>query len=552
MLGSPWWARGTRRIRRQYAIFRQLVGEVDALARRGRISGAMALAQAAAEFAWRRHAGVFASPELERMLLAIGMGLNGTDGDGERRLSGGLPRTIGHVLSTAYDVGGHTRLVWRWIQQDAGRIHGVLLTRQGTWRVPPRLVQAARQSGGSVVVLDASADPVRAARTLRAAAKQFDLLVLHTHPDDVLPLVAFANPAGLPPVALLNHADHVFWLGVGVSDLVVNLRTSGLMLAQARRHVPARRCAILPLPLGPVQRAVSPADAKQALGLPRETVLILTVGSGFKYAAGLGPSLVDLLVPVLRAHPQAVLWAVGPRHGDQWEAGARATAGRVRAFNVRGDVDRFYQAADVFLNTYPLAESLTAMVEAAGYGVPVVSYAPYTDSAAVLGADGPGLDEGVVRATTSDEYRRIVSDLVSDPALRRWAGSAARTWVQSVHTGTGWMEYLERVYAQAVDACAGGAPAGGPVRDEMGLDALDVILTTLHERGGFARRLEVLATDWARRRPLRVWAQLWLRHRLLNSNLWAIAGGASVATGETLAVAFEALGWMFAVLRTGA
>ena len=42
-----------------------------------------------------------------------------------------------HVFSSTLSVGGHTRMVWRWMKLDAGRTHSVAVTRQGGGPVPP-------------------------------------------------------------------------------------------------------------------------------------------------------------------------------------------------------------------------------------------------------------------------------------------------------------------------------------------------------------------------------------------------------------------------------
>ena len=133
-----------------------------------------------------------------------------------------------HVFSRTLSVGGHTRMVWRWMGLDDGRSHSVAVTRQGRRDVPPELVAMAEDTGGSVTVLDrAHGDVLARARALHELATHADVVILHIDPEDIVPVVAFGDRSGLPPILYLNHADHLFWLGVGIADLVVNLRRSG-------------------------------------------------------------------------------------------------------------------------------------------------------------------------------------------------------------------------------------------------------------------------------------------------------------------------------------
>ena len=60
------------------------------------------------------------------------------------------------------------------------------------------------------------------------------------------PVLAFADKR-CPPVALLNHADHIFWLGSTISDLIINQRDIGKVLSEERRF--ARHNTVLPIPL---------------------------------------------------------------------------------------------------------------------------------------------------------------------------------------------------------------------------------------------------------------------------------------------------------------
>ena len=45
-----------------------------------------------------------------------------------------------------------------------------------------------------------------------------DLVVLHAHNIDTIPMFALAGMKNRPRTVLLNHADHSFWLGVDFVD----------------------------------------------------------------------------------------------------------------------------------------------------------------------------------------------------------------------------------------------------------------------------------------------------------------------------------------------
>jgi hypothetical protein len=233
-------------VEHNYQQFRQLVGDVETHLQRGRADAAAVCAQMVANFAMSRHAGLFASPALEDLLLTIGRKhLASAPKYTRRTVAVTEPRHVLHVLTRAAGVGGDTRLVARWVRHDPERTHSVVLTRQGAGAVPALLSEAVADSGGTLHILNERRGSFLAwASALREIAFEADLVVLHIHPYDIIPSLAFADPANRAPVIYVNHADHVFWAGVGVCDAVVNRR--GALREPARDpicslHAPADR-----------------------------------------------------------------------------------------------------------------------------------------------------------------------------------------------------------------------------------------------------------------------------------------------------------------------
>jgi glycosyltransferase involved in cell wall biosynthesis len=447
----------------------------------GELRRAMALAQAAAEASWYGHPGQFASPALERLLTDIGRRI-GCAASSERRRRGPIRRVL-HVLTEAHTQGGHTRLVWRWIGADHRRHHEVALTGQGGRPVPGPLTSAA----AAVWDLDACAPDGldHKAAALRALAARFDAVVLHTHPFDAVAPVALAG--GRPPTAVCNHAGHVFWLGVGVADVVVCLRTSTARLAATRRGVEASRLVVLPLPLEVPQRSKSRPEAKRALGLDPDDVVLCTIASPYKYVAGCDVGFLELVVPALARLPEAVLVAVGPEPVGEWSAAAAALRGRVRAIGRHDDLRLVREAADVYLDAYPVA-SPTSYLESAAYGIPVLSFQPAPLVGTPLVADDVGLTDALLVASTLSEYRRLLARLVTDEPWRREIGEASATGVRAAHTGEDWTRRLESVYELLCSTPPAGPPRSAADLGEAG--TLDERLVVVHERAGMAAPLE--------------------------------------------------------------
>lgn len=355
------------------------------------------------------------------------------------------PRWL-HVLSEAYGTLGHTNLCRRWMQLDAEVTHDVMLLDQKD-DVPANLAEAARTARGECVVLDPTASLLHRSKELRDYAWQnADVVVLHTHPEDVAATTAFGVPGG-PPVLLVNHADHAFWVGCSVADLVLDIRTSGHLWTKQARGV--SRAAVLPLPLVEKREPSGPLPGDQnqkrmlrrELGLPEDAVLFLTVGSAHKYEPVPGLDFVETAKAILEQCQNAILVAVGPADTGFWKAANKATGGRVLAFGRQPDSTVFCRAADVYLEGFP-AGSLTALLEAGEAGLPCVR-AP-GEIAPPYCADDPSMEDVPQPATVKDYIRRAVR-LAQDPVGCAEIGRTLQQSIRSHHFEAGWLKRLREI-----------------------------------------------------------------------------------------------------------
>ena len=106
---------------------------------------------------------------------------------------------------------------------------------------------------------------------------------MHVHNQDILPFIALADLEDRAPVLLLDHADHMFWLGAQTVDLVISTRNSGRELAIKRRYIAEDRALLLPLCLEDVAPRRTLSAVRQQLGLAKEDVLLLSAARAVKY-----------------------------------------------------------------------------------------------------------------------------------------------------------------------------------------------------------------------------------------------------------------------------
>ena len=430
--------------------------------------------QAAAEFAQQLHTGRFADGSIENLALDIGRRLESPPHPPSDDLVPEPPeprestkRHLLHVATRVFSVGGHTRLIANWIKNDVHSHHSLVLTRQRV-PVPDWLSDAVCGSGGHVIALPRKEPLLRKAGRLRRIAQaNVDAIILHHDPSDAVPVVALATEQ-CPPVAVMNHADHLFWLGGSVADTIIDYRTSGTTLSEKRRF--ARHTAFLPLPLNVSSPAIPRSEARRQLGLSNVDVMLLSIGQAYKYSPTNTHDFFSTSVKLLQRNPQAHLYLIGVGEDGRTGALRNATQDRFHLLGVREDITAYQAAADIYLEGFPGGSS-TAMLEPAAFGVcPVRQFAPLAEFSSF---EDIAWRDVLAPAETEEEYLEQVGLLIRCPEKREETGRRIRERVTAYHMGTKWHRYLQQIYAylESTPHTPGPIPASTRVetRDDLAL-----------------------------------------------------------------------------------
>lgn len=388
------------------------------------------------------------SPALEQQLLQIGRGLADPETTTHSRKQS--ERWL-HVLTEVYPDGGHSAMLRRWIQQDPRpNRHSIVLLAQ-TVSVPAALLEVLQGKGGSVIRLDARDTLLgRAVRLRKIVREQADVVVLHIHPWDVIATVALAISAG-PPVLLVNHAAHIFWVGASVADMILNCRYSLQEDEWTTRYRGCHRIMHVPIPLNePVSSVVRSAagddgreNARNLLKLPQDAIVMLTVGIGHKYTPLEGLDFLHAIRAVLQARGQAYLVAVGLKYDARWVKLQEEVGGRLILVEKQPAtaMATFFETADIYLEGFPFG-STTSLLEAGLHGIacvlsPQECPPPFT-------SDGIAL-QLLHQSSDMSDYVTYILLLLDDPKERLRIGQLLANSVRAHHCGSGWGAYLEKV-----------------------------------------------------------------------------------------------------------
>lgn len=435
-----------RRILDNFEQFDALIRRAEALFAAKDLRSAATYASMAAAVAVENHCGIFSSPRIERLLTSIG---KATEPSKQVRPMPTSIRRVLHIATEVYPVGGHTKMMRLWVENDTGRQHSLALTQQGC-DIPPDLRATFERQGGKIYrrLNRLPGGVLATANALRRIARDYDMVVLHLGNTDAAPSIAFAQSDRHPPAFFLNHADHLFWIGSAVSQVVGGMRDAAIQLAETRRGIDRARNILVPILVSPTTRVRTREEARKALGIADDEVLLISVARRAKYRALNGKPYADVHAQVLRKFPRARLMVVGAGEQPDWAPAIQSVGGRIEALTAR-DPKPYFEAADIYLDSYPFC-SATSMMEAAGYGLPCITRFILPAGARICGMDHPGLLGPLIEVNNDADYQARLSELILDSDLRQSVGAAMSASVERSNVPPGWSQYLEAAYAQVL------------------------------------------------------------------------------------------------------
>lgn len=392
---------------------------------------------------------VLTSPELENQLLTIARQIPVPTANHPKREKN--KKKWLHVLTEVCKDGGHGNTVRRWIEKDSEENrHCIVLLGQKSRPVPESLIDVVQRKGGAVIRMDDPQETLisRATRLRELVWSRYDVVVLHVHPWDITATVALGVPGG-PPVLLLNHGAHTFWVGCSIADVIIDIRNSAEEDEWTVKYRGVDRIMHLPIPLPEPEEVIDASgtacnariQARKSLGVPENALVLLTVGNDYKYKPVAEIDFLKAVEPVLARNPHVYLLAAGPMESENWRKLSEATGGRVLAFGVQADLSAFHAAADVYLEGFPFG-STTSLLEAGLKGIPVVL--PPKICPPPFVTDGASV-EILEQASDMEDYVEKILELLTDKQERQRQGEMIRHSIRNHHCGKGWLSYLEEL-----------------------------------------------------------------------------------------------------------
>lgn len=467
---------GEKEIRHNESVFRHMIAVAEARLAAGRYQAALEWCRVASSYAMTNPIGQLRSDALERAVDGVATHTL-PEFTAPTPIRNGQLRVL-HVLTEASAIGGLTRMVQRWIARDSDSVSSVAITRQP--EVIASLAAAAEASGGDAVGLGRDLDDsIERGASLRRLAGGADVVVCHLHSDDVVAALAFGSGYQGAPVALYNHADHLFWLAPTKATLIVDAREVGLTLTIDGRGYSPSASHMLRLLVPTLGSGASRDEARASLGFRAEDVVALSVARAVKYHdTPLHPQFSRIVTAALDDNPQLLMCVVGPTKDDPpWPSLLQQHPERLRVTGPVADPAPYLSAADIYLDPFPFSSS-TSLLEAEASSLPTLTLDAHRGLRRALGvADFVATDAD--RPKDLETYRLQLAGLVRDSDLRRLRGGQARECYLAIAPEKTWLDQLHALYARLGERARQGRTIDETLPPETNKQLIDYALAVL-------------------------------------------------------------------------
>lgn len=275
-------------------------------------------------------------------------------------------RTL-HVATEVYSSGGHTRVINNWINFE-GENQDLLIINSERSQIENWLKETLKENSGKIILLQEN-NILERARELFNIAQNYERIILHIHPDDIIPILAFSNSKIIEKIYFYNHADHVFWLGVTINKCVLDLTSEGKELSSKKRGI--INSEVLSIPLEEEQHESEAIDIDkiyELYNIKKNNKIIFSMATEYKYNTILDYNFFEFLEklsPFLIKNDIYFLVAGPTLRNKSWKSIYEYSKKRVIPLGVvsKEKVKKIWKIIDLYIDSFPM-NSYTCLLEA--------------------------------------------------------------------------------------------------------------------------------------------------------------------------------------------
>ncbi len=272
-----------------------------------------------------------------------------------------------HVMSEAYLHGGHTEIVERWILSSCkwsyDQVHSVIITNQkNNINIPLSLHKAVSRSKGKVLQINKHLTIEDKAVFLKKTSLDFSHIILHHHPNDPVPLMAFSDPKFIIPIILFNHCGHKFWLGRSVVDFCIDIEKGQNLISTKKRGITNSSIVNMPYKESHYQN-VDIKYLRKEMEIPEGKKIIISMASDYKYEGIVdGQNFIDIIENILGLNSDFIFIGICiDNKKSQWQALKYKFKNRLilPGSMAKENIIKYLKASDLYIDSFPISSYLS-------------------------------------------------------------------------------------------------------------------------------------------------------------------------------------------------
>jgi hypothetical protein len=389
-----------------------------------------------ASFGWFNFSGYYKSRPLEILLAKIQQKILPTAFH-QKKIN--KTNKILHICSEVYTSGGHSKLLYNWIKNDSLKKHTILSTRLSLEEMKDISNFYLTDNVDVEHVSVKSPSKIESVKLLnRQPLNHYDIIALHIHPDETITNIVLSQKDITTPVCFINHADHVFWLGASIADIVLQIRESSITIDEERRNIEKERQFFLPIPIETV------LNIKEKENTNNETPFInlLSTGTAYKYNPNKHYNFLREAYKIVKENSDVIFNIVGINSDSDYAKQYQHERIVLHGIVSSQKLVEIEKETDIYIEGFPMP-SFTALLQTALRKKPfVLHYNPL--SAFRLFSDHN--EHRIVYPKNLYEWHTNIRDLIQDAKYRAETSQKQQEYLLNNYSIEVWKSRVQELY----------------------------------------------------------------------------------------------------------
>lgn len=426
-----------KRINHNKEVFDLLCKGASKLDRDNQLLESLYLIKQAANFAYKNETGYFNSDILENTITSISQKVITS----RNNLDVNKGTRVLHIVSEIFNIGGHSKLLSKWILRDNTTDSSVLAT---SMKLEDLQKVLAHHNLGSVPSMVLIGDDIQKSQELSEIAQGFNRVILHIHPNDIIPSLAFSSGAYHGEVYFMNHADHSFWVGKQILTKLILYRENIKEETIERRGISDDDIYVLPIPMDEIKiEATSskdkPKELRNKLKLQSDDLVGICISSAYKLNRFNGYSFFDDIIKLLNQNPRYHFIMIGVDKKFEYAEYHE----RIHYMGRVNDPSPFLRISDIYIENMPYG-SFTSLFLAMTYNIPIQLM--YSDFAKLSSIDIFTVEDGFEYPSDYNDWKESIERLLANPEIKQKQIDAQNSYLINNNYSEGWTRRLTQLY----------------------------------------------------------------------------------------------------------